>query len=236
MVPIQRIAHDNIALCEALDPPDEPTFFEVAQIEDLSEQVTNGYVEVFEKPSMTVVFVELSSSQVSGRPQTTSDEVFFIFEGSGTLVIGNTEQALNKGDAVIVQGSFDSRITTNNSIQVVVVTTKENGFTGVGGFKHHLASQIASGKTSNSNTWNPFLQQSNVLFGLYSLPQSLGGDQSLTHTWEELNIITQGASRFSMSDQSIDVKRGSIVFVDKGIGHFFDQLSASIDIMILWEQ
>ncbi len=112
----------------------------------------------------------------------------------------------------------------------------ESGFTGAGGFKHYLVSEISSMKTAGDNSWNPFLQQSNVLFGLYSLPQAIGGDQSLTHSWEELNIITSGGSRFSIGDQTIDVKRGSIVFVDKGNGLFFDQLSADIDIMILWAQ
>lgn len=236
LVPIQRVADDNIALCEVLEPPDEPTFFELAEIDELSAQLTNGYVIVFEKASMTVAYVELSSSEVSGRPQTTSDEVLFVFDGSGTLMIGDTAQAMSKGEAVIVQGSFESRITTNTNIQVVVVTMNENSFTATNGFRHFLASQISSRKTSSSNSWNPFLQQSNVLFGLYSLPQALGGDQSLTHAWQELNIITDGGSRFSMGDQTIAVKRGSIVFVDKGVGHFFDQLTSSIDIMILWEQ
>ena len=185
---------------------------------------------------MSVAYVELSTSQISGRPQTTFDEVFFIFDGSGSLKIGDTEQAVSRGEAVIVQGRFSSEITTNSGIQVIVVTMKENSFTSANGFRRFLTNQITARKTTGSNTWNPFLQQTNVLFGLYSLPQALGGDQSLTHAWEELNIITEGGSRFSMGDQSIDVQRGSIVFVDKGVGHFFDLLTSSIDIMILWEQ
>jgi mannose-6-phosphate isomerase-like protein (cupin superfamily) len=231
-IPIQRVANSNIALCEAL----EPTFFEVAEIDDLSTQLTDGYVMAFEKPSMSVAFIELFATQVSGRPQSTSDEVFFVFEGSGKLMIGDAEQTLSKGDAVIVEGNFESKITTNSSIQVVVASVNESGFTAAGGFKHYLASEISSMKTAGSNSWNPFLQQSNVLFGMYSLPQAIGGDQSLTHSWDELNIVTSGGSRFSVGDQTIDVKRGSIVFLDKGNGHFFDQLSADIDIMILWEQ
>ena len=235
-VPIQRVADDNIALCEALSPPDEPTFFEATQVSDLSTKLSNGYVEVFDKPSMSVAYVEVSASQLSARPQTTSDEVFFIFDGNGALKVGDTEQAVSKGEAVIVQGSFDTVVTTDSTIQVIVVTMKENGFTSASGFRHYSANQVTASKTPNSNSWNPFLQQANVLFGLYSLPLTFGGDQSLTHTWEELNIITEGASRFSIGDQSIDIERGSIVFVDKGVGHFFDQLSSSIDIMILWEQ
>lgn len=218
------------------ETPIGPTSFEAVEISNLASQLIDGYVMAFEKPSMTVGYVELASTEISGRPQTTSDEVFFIYDGSGTITVGETEQEISKGEAVIVQGSLASKLSTTSNLQVVVVTLKENGFAAAGGFKHYSTTQISSKKSSNANGWNPFIQQSNVLFGLYSLPQSLGGDQTLTHTWEELNIVTSGSSRFSMGDQTVNVKRGSIVFVNEGIGHFFDQLNSSIDIMILWEQ
>ena len=215
---------------------DTPPIFEMVEISDLSASVTDGYAMVFDKQSMTVEYVELTPGQVPSRPQTMRDEVFYIFEGTGTITIGTTEQAVAEGDALIARGALETRIATESSIKVVVTSMRRSSFVGAGGFTHHPETNITSAKDPGRNSWNPFMREDNVLLGLYSLPQSLGGDQTLTHTWEELNIIKSGSSRFNVITEDMIVRPGSLVFVENGAGHYFDRLSSTIDIMILWEQ
>ncbi len=54
--------------------------------------------------------------------------------------------------------------------------------------------------------------------------------------WQELNIVTAGSSKFVMDSGTLDVKEGSIFFVEEGNGHYFESLEDDLDILILWEQ
>ena len=72
--------------------------------------------------------------------------------------------------------------------------------------------------------------------GLYMLPKSIGGDSTLTHKVDELNIVTGGAAVFSVDGKPIPVKKGDIIFVQKGLGHYFHDLQEDFDVLIFWEK
>ena len=216
--------------------PSTPDTFEVTTVDELRNQLSDGYVEAMNKTNMTIGFVNLVQGEISSRPQTTFDEVFYVFDGSGEITIGDTKLNIQKGETIMVQGTLDTKLHTDSNVEVIVTTMKENGLSVPTGFKHFSVDQITEMKSVSRNSWNQFLKEINVSFGLYSLPQTIGGDQTLTHTWEELNIITTGSSQFAMGNETIEIRRGTIVFVENGIGHFFSQLKSDVDIMILWEQ
>ena len=68
------------------------------------------------------------------------------------------------------------------------------------------------------------------------LPKTQNGDSRLVHSWDELNIITSGSAKFTKDDGTVDVKKGSIVYVEAGNGHRFNFLNSDTDIFILWNQ
>ena len=220
---------------EDLADPLPQSFYEAFEIWELTAQAENGFIELIDKSSMLVSFEALGANQVSSRIQTEFDEVFYVFHGSGKISAGSSEQMVSQGQTLIARGNVDTQVSTEDTIQVVVISMKKSG-TLSEELSLFTKEQIESNKTSSTNTWNPFLKKSNVIFGLYALPQSQGGDNSLVHTWDEINIVTEGESRFTMNNESIDVTKGSIVFVRAGAGHFFSQLAADTDIMILWNQ
>jgi len=71
---------------------------------------------------------------------------------------------------------------------------------------------------------------------LYSLPVQSGGDNRLVHTFEELNIVVNGDSIFSMDTDNIEIKPGTIAFVNNGLSHTFRSLNGDLDVLIFWEQ
>lgn len=46
--------------------------------------------------------------------------------------------------------------------------------------------------------------------------------------------MVAGRSRFTMGDDTIDVARGSIVNVERGVGHFFAELDQDFQVLILF--
>jgi len=228
--------NDNMPNADVTDDPQntDPSF-EAFEIDQVVNEITGGYQELLDRGSMSVGLIKLKSEETSSRSQTTLDEVFFIYSGQGILTVDGNELEVKEGDAIVVMGNLDSNLSTSDSITAVLISLKENGFVRTN-FKRYSRDQTSRLKDGNSNTWNPFMQEPNVSFGLYSLPAIRGGDGTLFHDWDELNIITAGNSRFTMGGQSVNVKPGTIVFVKEGTGHFFSQIGEDIDIMILWEQ
>lgn len=53
---------------------------------------------------------------------------------------------------------------------------------------------------------------------------------------DEINIVVNGTATFKMGDVEVDVRRGSIVWVKEGIGHYFHTLNDDFDVLILFEK
>jgi mannose-6-phosphate isomerase-like protein (cupin superfamily) len=85
------------------------------------------------------------------------------------------------------------------------------------------------------NTWNAFIRRPSMVFGLYMLPKSVGGDSALTHRWDEINLITAGTGKFQVGSDIMEVRPGDIIYVRKGNPHFFHSLNEDLDILIFFE-
>ncbi len=94
---------------------------------------------------------------------------------------------------------------------------------------------IVHDREAGRNIWNLFLDLPSLRFGMYMLPEQLGGDKTLVHAFDEVNFVVNGRGRFHIDDDAIDVGPGSIVFVSAGSGHSFDSLQGDLDVLILWE-
>ena len=95
--------------------------------------------------------------------------------------------------------------------------------------------EIASTASDSEDVWNSFLKRKTMVLGLYMLPQKIGGDSSLVHKIDEINIVTEGSGKFSIDDIDMNVQKGDIIFVRKGKHHFFHALNGNMKILILFE-
>jgi len=71
---------------------------------------------------------------------------------------------------------------------------------------------------------------------MYMLPQKLGGDETLTHKVDEVNIVVNGKAKFKMGNEVVDVQPGSIMWVKEGVGHYFYDLKENFDVLIMFEK
>ncbi len=209
--------------------------FELADLVSQRAEAEVAFMPFLDRNSMVVGLLELMPADEDTRPIAPLDEVYYIFEGEGVLQVGEQNIDIQPGMVVFTKAGSNGRFTNiSEAIQAVVATIKSPSSNTSPASQVFTQQRIEATRNPNSNVWNPFLNRPNVTFGLYMLPEARGGDGRLVHTFEELNIITKGSSKFRMDDDEVDVKQHSIVFIESGVGHFFHSLNEDIDILILW--
>ena len=214
--------------------------WEQLEIEDLSDSLLAAntlYKSFIDRPSMEIGYMELNISDDDERNIPEIDQVYYIFEGKGVMAIGLDTLEINSGNILFAgQGKSGKVISITELLKIVFIYRKAIPATApVNNFKFD-ASQLAVASISNQNIWNPFISRNNLILGMYSLPLQNGGDNRLVHTFEELNIVVNGSSIFSMDTDNVEIKPGTIVFVNNGLGHSFKSLDGDLDVLIFWEQ
>lgn len=209
--------------------------FELADLVAQRAEAEAAFLPFLDRESMVVGLLELMPGDEDTRLNVPLDEVYYIFNGEGTLQVGGENIEIEPGMVIFTKAGSNGRFTNiSEAIQTVVATIKSPSSPSSPASQVFTQQRIEAPRNSSRNVWNPFLNRPNVTFGLYMLPESQGGDSRLVHTFEELNIITRGSSQFSLDDDVVDVKQHSIVFLEAGVGHYFHMLNDDIDILILW--
>ena len=223
----------------AINVPNESPKYKHWLISKLSDSLLNlksNELTFMNENSMKGIYIELKKGE-SFKRKAETDDIYYLYSGSCSVHLSNENQSFDKGDAIFVKKGSDFNIdNSEESLQIIMTSMKLPSNSKTYNWKHFPKSNIETSRASNQNEWNPFIMYSNVIFGMYMLPHSIDGDNRLVHPWQELNIVTSGSSKFVMDTGAIDVEEGSIVFVEEGIGHYFDALKEDLDILILWEQ
>lgn len=212
--------------------------WEAFELADLIAQRTEAevtFMPFLDRESMLAGLLELMPGDEDTRPTVPLDEVYYIFEGEGIFQVGEQNINIESGMVIFTKAGSNGRFTElSQAVRAVVATIRNPSSPTSPTSQVFTKAQIEATRNPNSNVWNPFLSRPNVTFGLYMLPEVRGGDGRLVHTFEELNIVTRGSSKFRMDNDEIDIQQHSIVFIDAGVGHFFHSLNDDIDILILW--
>jgi mannose-6-phosphate isomerase-like protein (cupin superfamily) len=83
--------------------------------------------------------------------------------------------------------------------------------------------------------WSPFLRTSTLTAGIYLLPASIGGDHPQTHATDELNLMFAGSADFVVDDGNpLAIGPGSLMRVDAGHSHAFENLAGDVVDLIIW--
>ncbi len=209
-------------------------------VSDLSSQLEDlGISELLflNESTMSGTYIELSIGGALHNTNPNRDQVYYFFEGGGIMNIEGIEVLIENEMAVYVAANYNRSITSiTSNAKIIRTELKQETPQSSNPFLKYTWEQMEAPRNPNSNVWNPFLNQESVIFGLYMLPQILGGDSRLEHDFDELNIITRGSSLFHTDDGDIQVSPGSIVFVKEGNGHEFNNLESNHDILIQWNK
>lgn len=161
------------------------------------------------------------------------DRMLFIVDGKGMATVKSKKLDLKTGDVVFLKANDSIEFSTN--LKMMLWTSKSTNTNHTDKTEQFTKEQIEAGRNSSENVYNSFIETSTMVAGLYMLPKSLGGDDTLIHDFDEINYVVNGSAKFKMNNTVIDVKPGSIMWVKRGIGHYFYDLSDDFDVFILFE-
>ncbi|WP_420399632.1 AraC family ligand binding domain-containing protein [Flagellimonas sp.] len=202
--------------------------WKIYELDMLSLNETGVYVDTPTISGETYVTKSASTLKAS-----TYDRMLFIVEGMGTATVKSKTMDLKAGDVVFLKA--DDTIEFSGDLKMMLWTsksTKTNHKNKTGKFSK---AEIEAERDASENVWNSFIETSTMVAGLYMLPKSLNGDNTLTHSFDEINYVVNGSAKFKMNNTVIDVKPGSIMWVKRGVGHYFYDLSDDFDVYILFE-
>jgi mannose-6-phosphate isomerase-like protein (cupin superfamily) len=198
-------------------------------------QIGDTYHQFLKKNSMTMGLYHLKISAKDDQTPHKYDEVYYIWSGKADFVAGAERSDVGKGSLIYVKAGIEHRfVDIKEDLQVYVIFSRSEPNMADIDWKAIEVKDLAQYKKPDANEWYPFFDVGSLQFGLYMLPLKLGGDESLTHKVDEVNIVIKGKAKFQMDDEIVDVKPGSIIYVEHSVGHKFFALTEDFEVLILF--
>lgn len=198
-----------------------------------ASKITN--TPILDTASMTVW-------ELSGQSDSLSiDEKLDVFiigaAGEAVFSIGNEELSLQADQAAAFKGVKKIvRFNASNDFSAIAIQPIKPYEIVDTAIDNAALTEVRQAVKTAENSWTPFIQRSSATLGLYALPKELGGDNTLTHQIDEINIVIKGEAKFHMDDDVIAIKPGSVIWVERGVGHSFSDLSEDFEVLILFAQ
>ena len=211
--------------------------FSIGQLRAERQRRNTGFFEFLTEPSFRMGLYHLPAGATDGQDPHGEDELYYVASGRATLTIDGTDHPVEPGSTFFVRAAVDHAFhSITSDLDVLVVFVSGASSTSDPASAAYTPTELVSGRDPGRNVWAPFFTATTMTAGMYLLPQSIGGDGVLTHTFDEINIVTDGAGTLEIGDQEARVAPGTIVFVEAGRGHRFRDLDSDLDVMIFWER
>lgn len=192
--------------------------------------------EIYNGPTIRAGYYHLKKNAKDDQSPHEHDEVYWIEQGRSKIRVGTEDHDVRSGDVIYVQAKqthFFHDI--SEDLHILVLFAKGPFDVNDEIAQIDAIEKIEAKRNGAENTWNDFLKKKSMTFGLYMLPGPLGGDQALTHAFDEINFVIKGTARFVAGENEIDVSPGSLFVVPKGMPHYF-KTDKGIDVFILFEK
>jgi mannose-6-phosphate isomerase-like protein (cupin superfamily) len=167
------------------------------------------------------------------------DRIFYVLEGHARCKAGDSVFILSRGTTLSMParagGLFYGSVSRLRLYELISLAGKRDTIATATAARCFTKQQTEAPR-EQGNVWNPFVKTMSLIFGLYMLPKSTGGDSALTHKWDEVNFIVNGSGKFQVNNQIMDIIAGDVIYVQKGNPHYFHSLQNNTDILIFFEK
>lgn len=197
----------------------------------------SGKLEFLNEENISAGIYILKTSKQKEQLIHEYDLIYYVMSGEGDFIAKDTSVTCGPGKIIFVTGNTDHYfLNIKRNLELLVLSPGMIGDSTKPGAEIYNLEDLKKAEKPNENTWNQFLNKPTMHFGLYQLPKSLGGDSTLVHKMDEINFVTKGTSKFSVTGKELAIKYGDIVYVRKGLGHYFHNLTSDVDVLILFER
>ncbi len=208
----------------------------LADLIERREASGRNYLSFVDRASFSVGLYDLPAGAIDRQSPHRRDEVYYVVSGRAVIEVEDDAFSIEPGSIVYVEAEASHRfVEIIEDLRTLVVFVNGPPAEAGPAWEGFQMTDIVDDRDAGRNVWSLFLDLPSLRFGMYMLPEQLGGDKTLVHAFDEVNFVVNGKGRFRIDDDAIDVEPGSIVFVRAGSDHSFDSLEGDLDVLILWE-
>jgi mannose-6-phosphate isomerase-like protein (cupin superfamily) len=110
------------------------------------------------------------------------------------------------------------------------VDDEERNMAGAQAFE---VNELQSRSAGDSRPYTEFLRRPNVSMGIYSLAAG-GEDLQHPHDSDEVYVVLRGAATLRVESEEFDVSTGSVVSVDRGVDHNFENITEDLQVLVVF--
>lgn len=212
--------------------------FELNELSLENSETEGSYLGFLNESSLSMGLYELKAGTEDTQNPHQLDEVYYVVEGNALLVAGKDTVAAEPGTIAYVKAGVPHHFENiTKDLQVLVIFSKTQPSAKDPDSEFTTLKKLTNTRSEEENNWNSFLEMGTLRMGLYMLPKTINGDESLTHEVDEINIVVKGRATFEVENDEFEVKPGSIFFVEKNHAHRFKDLQdENLDVLILFHR
>jgi mannose-6-phosphate isomerase-like protein (cupin superfamily) len=194
------------------------------------------YNRFLDEAAISAGIYQLKAGAIDDQTPHVFDEIYYVLEGEAILNAGDSSAHVRPGSIMYVRANVPHQfVSIKSDLTVLVLFSKAKPSSKDHSYRFYKQSTIAEGFAKDEITWSAFHKCGSMTLGIYSLPKVTGGDSTLTHKADEINVVLKGNATFSIDGKTTTVEKGDIIFVPKGNGHYFHDLKNDFEVMIMFE-
>lgn len=94
-------------------------------------------------------------------------------------------------------------------------------------------SDLINKRQESKRPYLPFLNRNTLSLGVYSLPKD-SEDKQPVHDEDEVYYIENGKATLRIGEEDRPVKKGSVIFVKRGVSHKFHSIEQDLDVLVFF--
>jgi mannose-6-phosphate isomerase-like protein (cupin superfamily) len=205
------------------------------QIQKMGSRKKSWY-PFFEGENIRAGLYHLSTGLQDLRNTSKFDEVYYMISGEADLISGDSLHHMSKGSIVFAPAATRPHFRQVRKDATILVLSSLVGpdslFKGPSCYK---LDELQKVRIDSANIWNGLVKAESSILGFYILPKKLNGDsEKYAHKVDEINFIISGSGKFGVEETSLDVGPGDIIFVRRGVHHYFHSLREDLQALIFF--
>ncbi|MBB0243679.1 cupin domain-containing protein [Streptomyces alkaliphilus] len=93
--------------------------------------------------------------------------------------------------------------------------------------------QLEAERLANDGAYLQFLRERNMSVGLYALDAG-EPDPQTPHREDEVYLVVSGRGSLTVGEETVQVGRGSVVYVPAGVQHRFHHITEDLRILVVF--
>ena len=219
--------------------------FTLNELIEQHQQRENPYLRFLDESSMSMGLYVLKAGAQDGQSPHRLDEVYYIVEGKAVLTAGEHEIPVEQGSIVYVKAEVSHKFHSIEKDLKVLVVFPTIATDPLAPIQESYSLSMYEPDVINRNSWSQILDVPSIELGYYTFRRQLArADTTEVYNRDIVIMVTKGsgtlkiggAGTIGTATKDIDLKPGSIVYLESSTAHSFESEKEGFGALILYEK